>query len=42
MEKIKLEDIKVVVMNPECIPIAQDRLFGFLCDKFLKESINEK
>lgn len=31
------DDIKVVVMNPECIPIAQERMFEFFYEKFMRE-----
>jgi hypothetical protein len=31
------DDIKVVVMNPECIPIAQERMFEFFYERFMRE-----
>jgi hypothetical protein len=31
------DDIKVVVMNPEYIPLAQERMFDFFYEKFQRE-----
>lgn len=35
------DDIEVVVMNPECIPIAQKKMFDFFYDRYIKETSEE-
>lgn len=31
------DDIKLIVMNPECIPAAQERMFEFFYERFMRE-----
>lgn len=40
-QKKKEKDIEVVIDNPECIPIAQERLIKFLYDQFIREASEE-
>lgn len=35
------DDIKVVVMNPECISIAQERMFEFFYERYIRETSKE-
>ncbi len=42
VKKQKDDDIKIVVMNPECLPIAQERLFEFFCERFVREQQSKK
>ncbi|MBV4447883.1 hypothetical protein KM799_14900 [Clostridium tyrobutyricum] len=41
-ERITYDDIKVVIMNPECIPIAEQRMFDFFYDRFLREQAEKE
>lgn len=42
IEKNDDDDIKVVVMNPECIPRTQEKLFKFFYEKHLREISERK
>lgn len=41
MVKQQEKDIKVIIDNPECIPIAQERLIKFLYDEYIREASTE-
>lgn len=41
MKKNNDEDIKVVIMNPECITSAQKKLFNFFHEKHINKIPNE-
>jgi uncharacterized protein (DUF2164 family) len=36
-ERIRKEDIKVVIMNPEAIPFIQNRMFDFFYERFMND-----
>jgi uncharacterized protein (DUF2164 family) len=36
-ERIRKEDIKVVIMNPEAIPFVQERMFDFFYERFMND-----
>jgi hypothetical protein len=38
---MKDEEIRVVIINPKCIPIAKERLVKFLYDEYVKEISEE-
>lgn len=38
MEKDKDDEIKFIIDNPECIPIAKKRLVKFLYDAYVRET----
>lgn len=40
-KKQKARTIKVIIENPECIPIAQERLIKFLYDEYIRETSKE-
>jgi hypothetical protein len=42
MSRREDKDIKVVIMNPECIPIAQERMFDFFYERFIREEKSKK
>lgn len=45
MKKSDDDDIEVIVVNPECIPIAQKKMFDFFYDRYIRkfsEKDNEK
>jgi hypothetical protein len=41
-ERIRYEDIKVVIMNPECLPITQKKIFDFFYEKVMREQAQKQ